>query len=59
MLQVKQGRKPNAVYDGYTSCPLLLGFGSLMLAEFGYGGVPMETFGRFWDQGRPNYLFYR
>lgn len=29
-----------------------------MLAEFKYGGVPAETFGAFWDQRKPNRLFY-
>ncbi|KZV91072.1 FAD/NAD(P)-binding domain-containing protein [Exidia glandulosa HHB12029] len=33
-----------AVYDGYTSCPLLTGYDSLMLAEFKYGLEPKETF---------------
>lgn len=59
LLGMREGRKPNAQYDGYTSCPLLLGYGSLMLAEFKYGGVPKETFGRWWDQGRPTWAFYR
>ena len=54
-----QGRKPAAFYDGYTSCPLLLGYNTLMLAEFKYGNVPKETFGWLWDQGKPNWLFYR
>ncbi|KAI8391835.1 uncharacterized protein BYT42DRAFT_558225 [Radiomyces spectabilis] len=34
-----------AVYDGYTSCPLVIGRKQLILAEFsGYTGKPMETF---------------
>ncbi|CDS05603.1 hypothetical protein LRAMOSA08131 [Lichtheimia ramosa] len=32
-------------YDGYTSCPLIVGREQLVLAEFsGYTGQPMETF---------------
>jgi sulfide:quinone oxidoreductase len=31
-------------YDGYASCPLVTGYGKLVLAEFGYGGEPMESF---------------
>lgn len=32
-------------YDGYTSCPLIVGREQLILAEFsGYTGQPMETF---------------
>ncbi|OZJ03087.1 hypothetical protein BZG36_03901 [Bifiguratus adelaidae] len=34
-----------AKYDGYTSCPLIVGKNKLILAEFsGYTGKPMETF---------------
>ncbi|KAI8061160.1 hypothetical protein BC940DRAFT_310455 [Gongronella butleri] len=34
-----------AVYDGYTSCPLIVGREQLILAEFsGYTGKPLETF---------------
>jgi sulfide:quinone oxidoreductase len=33
-----------AVYDGYTSCPLVIGRNELILAEFsGYTGKPLET----------------
>lgn len=31
-------------YNGYTSCPLVTGYGSLILAEFDYDKVPTETF---------------
>lgn len=34
----------NAKYNGYASCPLFVGDGKLMLAEFKYGGKPCETF---------------
>lgn len=33
-----------AQYDGYTSCPLVTGYGKLVLAEFDYDGKPKETF---------------
>ena len=33
-----------AKYDGYTSCPLVTGYGKLILAEFDYDGNRMETF---------------
>ncbi|KAG2205618.1 hypothetical protein INT46_003445 [Mucor plumbeus] len=41
-----QGKKiEQAVYDGYTSCPLIVGRDQLILAEFsGYTGKPLETF---------------
>jgi sulfide:quinone oxidoreductase len=40
-----QGKKQEqAVYDGYTSCPLVVGRKELILAEFsGYTGLPLET----------------
>lgn len=31
-------------YDGYTSCPLVTGYGSLIMAEFDYDGNLKETF---------------
>lgn len=31
-------------YDGYTSCPLVTGYGKLVLAEFDFHGQPLETF---------------
>jgi sulfide:quinone oxidoreductase len=33
-----------ASYNGYTSCPLVTGYGKLVLAEFDYNNQPMETF---------------
>jgi len=33
-----------ATYDGYTSCPLVTGYGKLVLAEFDYNLTPKETF---------------
>lgn len=49
----------SARYDGYTSCPLLTGYGQLMLAEFKYGLVPEESFSDiFVDQAIPRRPFY-
>jgi hypothetical protein len=36
----------------YTSCPILVGGGKLVLAEFKYGLVIEETFGAVIDQVR-------
>lgn len=33
-----------ASYNGYTSCPLVTGYGKLVLAEFDYNNTPQETF---------------
>ncbi len=37
------GKTPRS-YDGYTACPLVTGYGKLILAEFDYDGTPRETF---------------
>ncbi len=38
------GKPLTAKYNGYTSCPVVTGYGSLVLAEFNYSGQPDETF---------------
>ena len=57
LLCVKQGKTPNAKYDGYTSCPLVTGYSSLLLCEFKYGGELAETFGAVLDQAEPRWAF--
>jgi sulfide:quinone oxidoreductase len=44
LLHVKNGGKLDAKYTGYGSCPLVTGYGKLVLAEFDYDNNPMETF---------------
>ena len=44
LLASAAGRAQRARYDGYTSCPLVTGYGRLMLAEFDYDLQPKETF---------------
>lgn len=59
LLQTMDGKEANAAYDGYTSCPLVTGYGEVLLAEFKYGGEPKETFS--WlgiDQAVPRRAFY-
>ncbi|KAI3392752.1 hypothetical protein diail_5231 [Diaporthe ilicicola] len=60
LLQSLESKQPDAVYDGYTSCPLLTEYGKVLLAEFKYGGQPKETFGRWLgiDQATPRRAFY-
>jgi hypothetical protein len=41
--QLMHDRPLTAKYDGYASCPLLVGDGKAILAEFIYGGVPQEV----------------
>ncbi|MEL6143738.1 MAG: FAD/NAD(P)-binding oxidoreductase, partial [Bacteroidota bacterium] len=43
-------------YDGYTSCPLITGYGKLILAEFDYDKQPMESFP--FDQAQERYSMY-
>jgi len=57
---LETGEVGKATYDGYTSCPLLTGYGELMLAEFVYGLKPKETFHELFgiDQVTPRRAFY-
>jgi sulfide:quinone oxidoreductase len=43
-------------YDGYTSCPLVTGYGSLILAEFDYDKKPKESFP--FNQAEERYSMY-
>ena len=38
------GRPLTAKYNGYTSCPVVTGYGTMVLAEFDYDGNPDESF---------------
>lgn len=44
LLAVLKGEKPDAIYDGYGSCPLTVERGKIVLAEFGYGGKLLPSF---------------
>lgn len=44
LLAVMNQEEPAAKYNGYTSCPIVTGYGKLMLAEFDYDNKPTETF---------------
>ncbi len=44
VLHVMKGGQLDAKYTGYGSCPLVTGYGKLVLAEFDYDNNPMETF---------------
>ncbi|KAK3990410.1 putative Sulfide:quinone oxidoreductase mitochondrial precursor [Cladorrhinum sp. PSN332] len=60
VLRALKGKDAEDDYDGYTSCPLLTEYGKVLLAEFKYGGVPKETFGKTLgiDQAVPRRAFY-
>lgn len=44
LLSLMDGKILEEEYDGYSSCPLVTGYGSLILAEFDYNSQPVETF---------------
>ena len=51
------GTEPsNGTYSGYTSCPLVTGYGKLVLAEFDYNKDPEESFP--FDQTQERYSMY-
>ena len=50
-LAVLEGRKPDAAYDGYGSCPLTVERGKIVLAEFSYGGKVAPTFPKWLIDG--------
>lgn len=56
ILAVLQNKALQKEYDGYTSCPLVTGYGSLILAEFDYDKQPAESFP--FDQSQPRYSMY-
>jgi sulfide:quinone oxidoreductase len=56
LLAAMRGEPLTARYDGYTSCPLVTGYGKLILAEFDYEGNPQETFP--FDQSKERHSMY-
>lgn len=46
----------NHSYNGYSSCPLVTGFGKMVLAEFDYNNEPDQTFP--FDQSEQRYDMY-
>ncbi len=56
LMAVREGRAPTARYDGYASCPLVTGYGKLILAEFDYDGRPQESFP--FDQSQERYSMW-
>ncbi len=56
LLAALAGKELTAAYDGYTSCPLVMGHHSVMLAEFSYEGEVTESFP--FDQAKPRYSMW-
>lgn len=56
LLAAMRNAPGEATYNGYTSCPVVTGYGKLMLAEFDYDNNPAETFP--FDQGKERFSMY-
>ncbi len=54
--QIRTGKPADAKYNGYGSCPLITGYGKLVLAEFDYDNNPTETFP--FDQSKERWSMY-
>jgi sulfide:quinone oxidoreductase len=57
LMAALKGEKLPETYDGYTSCPLVTGYGKLVLAEFDYKHQPRETFP--FDQSKERWTMYQ
>jgi sulfide:quinone oxidoreductase len=54
LLRYLEHQKPGAQYDGYSSCPIVTGYGKMLLAEFDYDNnaaptLPVDTSRPRWD----------
>jgi sulfide:quinone oxidoreductase len=57
LFSAMEGKPLVASYNGYTSCPLVTGYGKLVLAEFDYNQQPQETFP--FDQSKERWSMYQ
>ena len=57
LLAMISGQSMPATYNGYASCPIVTGYGKLVLAEFDYNNKPMETFP--FDQSKERWSMYQ
>lgn len=58
LIEVMTGRQPAASYDGYTACPLVTGYGKLLMAEFDYDLKPAPTLPLI-DSGKERWSWYQ
>ncbi len=61
LIATMEGRKPDAVYDGYTACPFVTEYGKVLMAEFDYKKEPKPSI-PFVDPGhehRPGWILKR
>ena len=57
LLAAIEGKPLTASYNGYTSCPVVTGYGKLVLCEFDYNNKPTETFP--FDQSKERWSMYQ
>ena len=57
ILSAIEGEPIKAIYNGYSSCPIVTGYGKLILAEFDYSNQPTETFP--FDQSKERWSMYQ
>jgi sulfide:quinone oxidoreductase len=57
LLALMQGQPLAGSYNGYTSCPVVTGYGKLVLCEFDYTNKPTETFPV--DQSKERWSMYQ
>ncbi len=43
LIAVMEGKRPDAVYDGYTACPFTTEYGKVLMAEFDYAKKPAPS----------------
>jgi sulfide:quinone oxidoreductase len=57
---MKEEAKLSEGYHGYSSCPLVTGYGKMVLAEFGYGNERMSdpTISKFVDTAKENWSMW-
>ena len=56
LFALMDGKQMTAKYNGYSSCPIVVGYGKLILAEFDYENKPVETFP--FDQSKPRWSMW-
>jgi sulfide:quinone oxidoreductase len=57
LLAYMEGKQLTGSYNGYTSCPVVTGYGKLVLCEFDYNNKPLETFPI--DQSKERWTMYQ
>jgi sulfide:quinone oxidoreductase len=57
LLAAMEGKPLTGLYNGYTSCPVVTGYGKLVLCEFDYNNKPLETFPI--DQSKERWSMYQ